>query len=460
MKQIFTFFLILNLSLVVYASRDKQIDEIIKKHNLNPNHLGIEINASGQDLYELNNEQLFIPASITKLLTTYSVLKNFPQDHRFKTELFYDGKNLYLVGGGDPSFVSENLWFLVNEFMRQKVSTINGDIVVDDSLFDAVRFDDSRESVRVDRSYDSPVGAMSFNWNSINIYVSGISDGSGNAQVILDPENNYFQLENKTQIKSGKITKDLIIDVNQSKRKITVSGQVLKGQAEKAYYKNVATPDLWSGENLKAFLKQRGVSVRGQIKAGKVPKSAKKVATFESKSLASILADMNKFSNNFVAEMLVKSISVEKGEKPATLKTGISTINQDLLDLGLKKEEFLVKNPSGFSRDNKITAQAMNAVLSVLKNNFKYFPVILDSLPISGIDGTLKRRMKNTVAAGSVRAKTGYLDGVVTLAGYAGHSNGQVYIFSFLYNGPQDEQKVRECFDQIIKHILQSEDDK
>lgn len=458
MKQIFTFFLILNLSLVVYAMHDKQINDIIKKNNLNPSHLGIEINANGQDLYKLNNEQLFIPASITKLMTTHSVLKNFPQDHRFKTELFYDGKNLYLVGGGDPSFVSENLWFLVNEFIRQQITNISGDIIVDDSLFDTIRFDESRESVRVDRSYDSPVGAMSFNWNSINIYVSGVSSSPGKAQVVLDPENNYFQLENKTQIKTGKITKDLVIDVNQAKRKIIVSGQVLKGQPEKAYYKNVSTPDLWSGENLKAFLKQRGITVRGQIKAGRLSQAARKVATYESKSLSAILADMNKFSNNFVAEMLVKGISVKQGEKPATLKKGIATLNQDLLDIGLKKEEFSIKNPSGFSRDNKISAQAMNAVLSVLKNNFKYFPVILDSLPISGVDGTLKKRMKNSIAEGSVRAKTGYLDGVVTLAGYAGHSNGQVYIFSFLYNGPQDEQKVRECFDQIIKYILQSEE--
>ncbi len=457
MKQIFTFFLILNLSLVVYAMRDKQIDDIIKKHKLNPAHLGIEINANGQDLFKLNNEQLFIPASITKLLTTYSVLKNFPQDHKFRTELFYDGKNLYLVGGGDPSFVSENLWFLVNEFARQQISTINGDIIVDDSLFDTVRYDESRESVRVDRSYDAPVGAMSFNWNSINIYVSGLTTGANKALVVLDPENSYFQLENKTQIKTGRITKDLVIDVNQAKRKIIVSGQVTKGQSEKAYYKNVSTPDLWSGENLKAFLKQRGITVRGEIKAGRVSKSAKKVATFESKNLSAILADMNKFSNNFVAEMLVKNISVNQGEKPATLKKGISTLNQDLLDIGLKKEEFMIKNPSGFSRDNKISAQAMNAVLSVLKNNFKYFPVVLDSLPISGIDGTLKKRMKGSVAEGYVRAKTGYLDGVVALAGYAGHSNGQVYIFSFLYNGPQEESTVRECFDQIIEHILQSE---
>ncbi len=458
MKQILTFFLILNLSPVTFAVRDKQIDDIIKKHKLNPTHLGIEINANGQDLFKLNNEQLFIPASITKLLTTYSVLKNFPQDHRFRTELFHDGKNLYLVGGGDPSFVSEDLWFLVNEFSRQQITTINGDIIVDDSLFDTVRFDQSRESVRVDRSYDAPVGAMSFNWNSINIYVSGIAIGANKALVVLDPESNYFQLENKTQIKSGQITKDLVIDVNQAKRKIIVSGQVTKGQAEKAYYKNVSTPDLWSGENLKAFLKQRGITVRGEIKAGRVSKSAKKVATFESKNLSAILADMNKFSNNFVAEMLVKNISVNQGEKPATLKKGISTLNQDLLDIGLKKEEFTIKNPSGFSRDNKISAQAMNAVLSILKNNFKYFPVVLDSLPISGIDGTLKKRMKGPVTEGYVRAKTGYLDGVVTLAGYAGHSNGQVYIFSFLYNGPQEEPKVRECFDQIIEHILQSEE--
>lgn len=458
MKHILRLFFLLNLCLVqAYAATENlqsEVANILARNKIDPRHAGLMISLRDNDLYENNAHKMFIPASITKLMTAYSILKNVDQTQKFKTELYFDGKNLYLKGQGDPSFVSENLWYLVNEFTRHKISAIAGDIVIDDTYFDSIRFDQSRENARVDRSYDAPVGAMSFNWNSVNVFIKPSPKEGEKAQVVLDPENHYFTLINKTVTRAKKLSKEIIIDVNQNKRVITVTGDVLLGGMEKPYYKNVADPDLWSGENLKAFLNQRGIEVKGKIKSGKTPSSAEKLVTFESKNLSLILADMNKFSNNYVAEMLTKNLAALSGESPATLHTGVKVIQKDLKELGLTKNDFVVHNPSGFTRDNKFSAFAMNQVLKAMQNDFRYFPTVLESLPISAVDGTLKKRMKNTPAAGFVRAKTGYLDGVVTLAGYAGQKNGDIYRFSFLYNGPQDEPRVREAFDQILIYLL------
>lgn len=431
------------------------IKEILIKNKINPDHAGLVISLKDENVYENNAKKLYIPASISKLLTSYSVLKNVDLTQKFKTELFFDGKNLYLKGGGDPSFVSENLWYLVNEFTRQKIGVITGDIVIDDYYFDDVRFDNSREAARVDRSYDAPVGAMSFNWNSINVFVKAGETENKEAQVVLDPQNSYFTLLNRTVTKSKKLSRELIIDVNQKARTITVTGDVLKGGLEKAYYKNVSEPDMWAGYNLKAFLLQRNIEVKGKIRHGKTPDKAEKLVTFESKNLSLILADMNKFSNNYVAEMLTKNMAALNGEVPATLATGVKVIQKDMKELGLGKDDVKIYNPSGLTRDNLLSAHGMNVVLKAMQNDFRYFPTLLESLPISAIDGTLKKRMKNTNAAGFVRAKTGYLDGVVTLAGYAGQKDGDIYRFAFLYNGPQDEARVREAFDQILVSLLQ-----
>ena len=89
-----------------------------------------------------------------------------------------------------------------------------------------------------------------------------------------------------------------------------------------------------------------------------------------------------------------------------------------------------------------------------MKKDFSVYPVFLNGLPIAGVDGTLKKRMKNTKAEGWVRAKTGYLDGVVSLAGYAGKRDGTVLTFTFLYNGPRDESIVREAFDQLLLNSI------
>lgn len=432
-----------------------EVKEILIKNKINPDHVGLVISLKDEDVYEINQKKLLIPASISKLLTSYSVLKNIDLTQKFKTELYYDGKNLYLKGGGDPSFVSENLWYLVNEFTRQKIGMIAGDIVVDDFYFDDVRFDNSREAARVDRSYDAPVGAMSFNWNSVNIFVKAGERVNESAEVVLDPENSYFTLVNRTTTKALKLSRELIIDINQKSRTITVTGDVLKGGIEKAYFKNVADPNMWAGENLKAFLAQRNIAVKGKIKHGKTPTKAEKLVTFESKNLSLILADMNKFSNNYVAEMLTKNMAALNGEIPATLATGVKVIQKDLKELGLGKDDVKIFNPSGLTRDNLLSAHGMNTVLKAMQNDFRYFPTLLESLPISAIDGTMKKRLKNTNAAGFVRAKTGYLDGVVTLAGYAGQKDGDIYRFAFLYNGPQDEARVREAFDQILLSLLQ-----
>lgn len=458
MNYILRLLILLNLCLAtqvaVAQTLQSEVKEILIKNKINPDHVGLVISLKDDNVFENNAKKLFIPASISKLLTSYSVLKNVELTQKFKTELHYDGKNLYLKGGGDPSFVSENLWYLVNEFTRQKIGVINGDLIIDDYYFDDVRFDNSREAARVDRSYDAPVGAMSFNWNSINVFVKAGQVTGEKAQVVLDPQNMYFTLINKTTTQAKKISRELIIDVNQKSRTITVTGDVLKGGIEKAYYKNVADPEMWAGENLKAFLAQRNIEVKGKIKHGKTPSNAEKLVTFESKSLSMILADMNKFSNNYVAEMLTKNMAALSGEIPATLATGVKVIQKDLKELGLTKEDVKIYNPSGLTRDNLLSAHAMNVVLKAMQNDFRYFPTLLESLPISAIDGTLKKRMKNTKAAGFVRGKTGYLDGVVTLAGYAGQKDGDIYRFAFLYNGPQDEARVREAFDQILISLL------
>lgn len=461
MNYILRLLILLNLCLATVSvqaqnsqSLQAEVKDILAKYKINQEHVGLMIALKDQVSFENNAKKMYIPASISKLLTSYSVLKNIDLNQKFKTELYFDGTNLYLKGNGDPSFVSENLWYLVNEFTRQKIRLIPGDIVIDDSYFDEVRFDNSRESSRVDRSYDAPVGAMSFNWNSVNIFVKPAEKENEKAQVVLDPENMYFSLVNRTTTKSKKLSRELIIDVDQKNRTITVTGDVLRGGIEKAYFKNVADPDEWAGENLKAFLGQRNIGVKGRIRHGKVSASAEKLVTFESKSLSMILADMNKFSNNYVAEMLTKNLAALSGEAPATLATGVKVIQKDLKDLGLTKEDFKVLNPSGFTRDNQLSAYAMSSVLKAMQNDFRYFPTLLESLPIAGVDGTLKKRMKNSSAAGFVRAKTGYLDGVVTLAGYAGQRNGDIYRFAFLYNGPQDEARVREAFDQILIYLL------
>jgi D-alanyl-D-alanine carboxypeptidase/D-alanyl-D-alanine-endopeptidase (penicillin-binding protein 4) len=433
---------------------------LIRSKKLNPDHFSFFWGyQSNQPLLNHQENQKMLPASITKLLTASAVLEHFPPGSKFKTELRSSAKqekstlkgNLFLVGGGDPSFVSENLWYLVNQFTRIGIKTIEGSIVVDDSLFDSVRYDDSRESVRVDRAYDAPVGAMSFNWNSVNVYVRPGEDSK--AQVILDPESDYFTIVNRVKTTSGssvQIDVDRKWDPKSQKEIFTVTGKIGKNLKEHLVFANIQKPDLWSGANLKAFLLQRGITITGGIQTGTVSSSAKVLAESESKPIEHILADMNKFSNNYVAEMLTKNMGLKK-KSPGNMSSGIQVIREHLKGLGITDQQLDLINPSGLTRENRITAKSLWTVLSYHQNHFSTFPEYLSSLPIGGVDGTLKRRFKDDGLSRRVRAKTGLLNGVISLSGYVENQDKGMIPFVFMYNGPADAGLARDVIDQIIK---------
>jgi D-alanyl-D-alanine carboxypeptidase/D-alanyl-D-alanine-endopeptidase (penicillin-binding protein 4) len=450
-----------------YPQFEKEVKKLASQYGVKLSDVGARITLGEAEdtvvVYDQNSKKQMIPASITKLATASAVLAHFPPGYKFKTQLLtvekpVDGVlkgDLYLKGGGDPSFVSENMWYLVNAFKRNEIKSIEGNIIVDDSLFDKVRYDDSRQEKRVDRAYDAPVGAMSFNWNSINIFVRPGKKGEP-ARVFLDPENDYVRLVNKSKTVAGagnKLTGDRVEDKKFDGDVIHVGGTLGVSNPEVVVYKNITQPDLWSGYNLKSFLNQRGIQVSGEVKNGLTPPTASVVAEAESKAIEQILADMNKFSNNYVAEMLTKNLGA-LNHKPASLADGMKVIVDHLHSLQIGDDQFKLQSPSGLTHENKMSPWAFWTVLRHLRDDFQIQPELLTSLPIAGIDGTLKKRMRDSPAERWVRAKTGYVDHVAALAGYAGRKDGKVITFALIYNGSTDEAKVRSFFDKLMIYLV------
>jgi len=404
-----------------------------------------------------NSTQEFIPASVTKIATAAVVLKKLGSSYKFSTELWSAGQiqgerlkgDLVLKGGGDPGFVSETMWFLVNEFTRTGIRKIDGQIVVDESEFDAIRTDLSRDPERVDRAYDAPVGAMSFNWNSINIFIRPSVEGKA-PLVHLDPIANGYRVDNKA-VTGGKGN---ALEVSRVNNTIVVRGKIGKGVPEVAVYKNVDDPAEWAGRNLHAFLQQRGIEVSGGVKLGRAPEGAVVLAKAPSKPLSQQVADMMKFSNNYVAEMLTKGLAAAEGSKPAALDDGMKIIRRELEGMGIAKPQLY--NPSGLSRRNRVRPVDLAKVLVEAERHFPSFAEFLSSFPLAGLDGTLKRRLKDRALEGWIRAKTGNLAGVVSLAGYASEKAGKMRAFVFLYNGPSEKaDTARELFDDLAAQLVQ-----
>ncbi len=444
--------LILSVLLFQMNVLAEPIDGILRRSQIPTKHFGIWMEGE-KSVWTHNADMPMTPASLSKIPTAAAVLAELGLGHVFETRVWssepitgpeFKG-DLYLQGGGDPSLVSENYWAIINELKRTGIKKLNGQLYVDSSLFDEEYFSDSRQSVRVDRAYDAPVAAMSFNWNSVNVFVRPTKRGEA-ASVFADPQNDYIELKN--QVKTGAKT-ELRVERRAQKKHdvVTVSGTIALGAVEQVVYKSISHPNYWAGENFKTFLNQQGIEYTGSVEKKSVPTSAQLLVTFKSKPLRDIVTDMSKFSNNYVAEMLTKALSTDK---PATLKKGVSRIRQWLVAKGWKEKNFVFENPSGFSHDNKFRAQDLGQLLVDLRSQHAVFPEFMVSLPISGVDGTLKKRLKDK--ATEVRAKTGYLDGIIGLAGYY-QKNGEQKAFVFMYNGPTKyDSQVRDVFDNILRH--------
>ena len=439
-----------------------KINQLVKNSKINEAELGLYI--EGPDLqFSLNGEKKMKPASVTKVITAAAVLESFPVGYQFVTELKTSAKiinnqlsgDLCLVGGGDAGFVSESMWFLVNEFYRTGIRDIKGRIVVDDSFHDQIRFDSSRDQTRVDRAYDAPIGAMTFNWSAVNVYVRGSSEGS--AMVWADPESDYFNIENK--IRRGAKTDIQVSHRGVSKtgvESILVTGTKADDSQEFVAYKAVQNPDLWAGYNLKSFLKQRGISVQGHVINGKCDKTATTLGINKSKNVGELTQLMLKYSNNYIAEILTKNLSAYKNRTAGTMDLGIKEIRSYLSLLGLNESDFEIYNPSGLSLKNRFTAKSTVKVLQHIKEDLRMYPEFISGLPIMGVDGTLKKRATSEDLKGLVRAKTGHLTGVSSLAGYVANKKVGLYSFAFYHNGKAEKSyDARVLFEKLAKELTQ-----
>ncbi|RME15771.1 MAG: D-alanyl-D-alanine carboxypeptidase/D-alanyl-D-alanine-endopeptidase [Bdellovibrio sp.] len=457
----------------------KIVQQELQRIGLSQDSFGIVFGVPGSSpLYVLNENQLLKPASLTKLVSAAAFLHYFGPEKKFVTTIKATGfqkdsilyGDLYLVGGGDPAFVSESLWNLVNNFLRSGIKEVRGQIYVDDSRFDNQLVDGGRQFTFNDRAYSAPVSAMSFNWSSINVYVRPGNKKGTLGQVYLDPETELVKLKNKVKTVAKGPTR-LMVQRQPTKQilsknflfkpleTISVEGQIALKEPEKVYYKNIRYPALWAGEQLYQFLKRRGIFVKKRkVSKKRVPENSWLVSQWEGQSVALLVRGMLKFSNNLIAEALTKNLAYEKNKKAgASLRAGLQWIRRYLKDrCGIKN--FKMDSPSGLSKVNRFRPIDLFKLLSVIYSDFEVFPDLVSSLPLAGRDGTLKKRFSGAKGL-VIRAKTGLLNGVVGVAGFGQGRNGRITQFVLLYNKRKGDRpvavfKLQRAMDKIITRVL------
>lgn len=392
-----------------------------------------------QPIVSIQPDLLMNPASCVKIVTAAAALSTLGPDYRFTTKFQTDAppeqgtiKNLYIRGDGDPFFVTQEIWRMLGRLRQVGIKQISGDLVIDESFFDAYTY--PRQTDESKRAYAAATSAVAVNFNSISIMIApGTKQGEA-ALVTIDPPNDYIQLKN--EVKTGsKLNVKIDQSVGEDSEIVLVSGSIPLKTTAKAFYRNVFEPTLYAGSVIHSLLLQHGITVSGKIRGGKTPEGAHFLFQEPSKPLGLIIRDMNKFSNNFVAEQLLKHMgAVRKGE-PGTTSKGVEVLQEYLALIGIPKGSYTVENGSGFSNVTRLSARQLVKVLTSAYEDFSIRPDLLASFSILGVDGTMKQWSHPSFLRGRVRAKTGTLGGVSSLAGYIPARDGEVEAFAILANG-------------------------
>ena len=416
---------------------------------------------TGEPLYEKNADSYFVPASNMKLFTTALALAKLGPDYKFHTTLETRGAisldgtlsgDVILVGRGDPNLSNRKFPYelkeefdgppekalaeLADALVVRGVKEIAGDVVGDDSYFPRERYPNGWEIDDMVWEYGAAISAIVVNDNTVALTLTPGEKIGDPVNATVAPLTPDFSLQNDVTTAEPGLKSDLTLTREPGANLVVVRGTLPANGAPRKLVLAIEEPALHAASLLARLLAERGVKVDGQIRSVHVPDTDISPRTILAEHLSVPLGDsvklVNKISQNLHAEMLLRT---------AARQNGMWSTPEDLLKVpqdfyaaaGIAPDDVIQTDGSGLSRHDLITPRAAVTLLKYAQGQTWFAPYYA-SLPVAGIDGSLQDRLKGTVAAGRIHAKTGSVEHVRTLSGFAETPSGRMLIFSFLSN--------------------------
>jgi len=345
-----------------------------------------------------------------------------------------------LRGGGDPKLTYDQFDRLLRQIRARGVRDISGDLVLDRSAFAPGEIEPGRFDAQPQRPYNVVPDALLLNFKSIRLSLRP-DDGSKMLALTMEPAPANLDLVN--QIRLTYPNSGVCGDWREKLRADVVARSAVTRLVLTGNYPAVCGEQVWNlavQEHPQFVLgvfrqlwAELGGTLSGGVRDGAVPPDALGLSKFDSPSLAEIVRDINKFSNNVMARQLFLTLGLEAGHRPAHVEDGAEAIRGWLELKGLQMPELVLENGSGLSRLERISAYNLGRLLQAAWRS-PVMPELMSSLPLAAIDGTLKKRLKTSGVAGQAHIKTGSLEGVKSLAGYVLDKNGKRWVVVFLIN--------------------------
>ena len=383
------------------------------------------------------------PASTIKVVTTFASLDLLGPAYVWHTRAAFRGEihngvldgDLVLQGGGDPYMTLERWWRFARTLRDTGLKAIRGDIVIDNTAFSLPAEDPGAFDGRPNRSYNALPDALMVNFQSIEFRMVP-NESLHRVDIVATPAPINLVIENHIGLASGRCTAaadrvDFEV-VSERSDRVVFSGALSPSCAERSIARVLLRPADYAFGTFVALWRELGGEFAGTLRVGPTPADAHAFMNFDSLTLGEIVRLTNKFSNNLMARHLLLTMGEDRFGLPATLDKGTAAIAEWSQERGLTLQDMNIDNGSGLSRATHISVLQMARVLSAAYHS-RYAPEFIASLPLAGIDGTMKSRMRDA-PAGSVRLKTGHLDDVSGVAGYVTTPAGKTLILVSLIN--------------------------
>jgi D-alanyl-D-alanine carboxypeptidase/D-alanyl-D-alanine-endopeptidase (penicillin-binding protein 4) len=420
-------------------------------------------------LYARDSQKLVMPASNMKLVTLAVAADRLGWSFQYDTRLEALGPtdhgalqgDLVVVGGGDPSITGQDFgpaplfaeW--ADAMTQAGIRRVNGRLIGDDRLFDRQGLAPGWSWDYLTASYAAPSGALSYNENAIVVrVVPGRAAGTA-ATIDAAPVGHGLAIRN--EVTTGPADSGTHVEISRPPGglTLTVAGSVPLGGPAVVRGAAVDDPTRFFVEGLRLALRDHGILVRDGVgtideRSTAAVGSPRVIAVRSSAPLSALAGYFLKVSQNFYADMLLKTMGRAAG-RPGSVAEGVRVVRQTLADWGVAPDEIVMNDGSGLSRYDYLTADAVVAVLRHVWQDARLRGPFVSALPVAGHDGTLDTRMRGTILDDRVEAKTGTLANVRSLSGYLETTTGKHVVFAILANNfiaPAGE------VDAIVERVL------
>ena len=408
----------------------------------------------------LNADRPMNPASVMKVVTTFSALEQLGPHQTWITRIASDAPvdkgvlkgDLFLIGDGDPVLTYERLWRVLRRLYLLGVTTIDGNVVLDHSALVLPEYDPFAFDGKGLRPYNSPADGLLMHFNTQEVALFPGTKNKDPVRIVLEPPLAGVTVENRLTTSAQGCDpwyRDLTAGVEGGK--LVFTGSLPASCGPRIWSCAPLAPPAFDAALVRAVWEELGGKITGKVGSGEAPAKIKTLIADESPPLGEIVRTMNKWSNNVIARQLIAQLGRSEQSSSDMIADGIKVATRHLSEAKINVSGLVIENGAGLSRKARIRADTLGTVLLRAWER-PWMPEFVSSLPIAGRDGTTFRRLTNSPARGFAHLKTGTVNDVKAIAGFVLDRNGRRHVVVMMVNHPSADGS-RKAQDALVEWV-------